>query len=79
MILQKFGISSFEQNWQPENSVFLVFCLIKGNIFWEGHKILQNLHLTFDWHYMDKSKVEISQNFVASSEYTNFKFQDSER
>ena len=19
-------------------------------IFWEGHKILQNLHLTFDWH-----------------------------
>ena len=20
--------------------------------FWEDHKILQNLHLTFDWHYM---------------------------
>ena len=23
----------------------------KVHIFWEGHKILQNLHLTFDWHY----------------------------
>ena len=55
VILQKFGISSFEQNWQPENSVFLVFCLIKGNIFWEGHKILQNLHLTFDWHYIGQT------------------------
>ena len=21
-------------------------------IFWEGHKILQSLHLTFDWHYI---------------------------
>ena len=24
----------------------------KVHIFWEGHKILQNLHLTFDWHYI---------------------------
>ena len=23
-------------------------------IFWERHKILPNLHLTFDWHYMGK-------------------------
>ena len=23
----------------------------KVNVFWEGHKILRNLHLTFDWHY----------------------------
>ena len=23
---------------------------IKVHIFWEGHKILQNLHFTFDWH-----------------------------
>ena len=22
------------------------------HIFWEGHKILQHLHLTFDWHYV---------------------------
>ena len=25
---------------------------IKVHIFWEGHKILQNHHLTFDWHYI---------------------------
>ena len=24
------------------------------NIFWEGHKILQNLHCRFDWHYIEK-------------------------
>ena len=24
----------------------------KVHIFWEGRKILQNLHLTFDWHYI---------------------------
>ena len=24
----------------------------KVHIFWEGHKILRNLHLTFDWHYI---------------------------
>ena len=24
----------------------------KVHIFWESHKILQNLHLTFDWHYI---------------------------
>ena len=47
---------------------------IKVRIFWEGHNILQNLHLTFVCMYtVDKSKVEISQNFVAFSEYTNFK------
>ena len=25
---------------------------IKVHIFWEGHKIMRNLHLTFDWHYI---------------------------
>ena len=24
-------------------------------IFWEGHKILQNLYRRFDWHYMEKT------------------------
>ena len=24
----------------------------KGQIFWEGHKMLQNLHFRFDWHYI---------------------------
>ena len=26
--------------------------IIKVHIFWEGHKILRNLSLTFDWHYI---------------------------
>ena len=34
---------------------------------------MRNLHRRFDWHYIvDKSTVEISQNFVAFSEYMNF-------
>ena len=48
------------------------FGLGKVHIFWKGHKILRNLHLTLDWQ-KDKSKVEISQNFVSFSEYMNFK------
>ena len=53
---------------------------IKVHIFWEGHKILQNLHLTFDCMYCSQKyvrKVKISQNFVAFSEYMNFN-KDSE-
>ena len=46
--------------------------VLKVHIFWEGHKILQNLHLTFVLSSAFKSKVEISQNFVAFSEYMNF-------
>ena len=45
---------------------------VKVDTFWEGHKILQNLHLTFDW--QDKSEVKISQNFVAFLEYMNFEY-----
>ena len=26
--------------------------LIKVIIFWEGQKVFQNLHPTFDWHYI---------------------------
>ena len=25
---------------------------VKVHIFWEGHKILQNLHQLFDWQYI---------------------------
>ena len=42
----------------------------KVHIFWESHKILQNLPLTF---VICSAKVKISQNFVAFSEYMNFK------
>ena len=43
-------------------------------IFWEGHKILRNLRLTFDCVLCTvvKSKENISKNFVAFSEYMNF-------
>jgi hypothetical protein len=44
----------------------------KVHIFWEGYKILRNLHLTLSYVVPVKSKVEISQNFVAFSEYMNF-------
>ena len=50
------------------------FCMkFKVHIFWEGHKILQNLHLTFVLLPV-KSKVKISQIYVAFSEYTNFMY-----
>ena len=49
-------------------------CLLdKVHIFWEGHKILRNLPLTFDCMYCSKGK--ISQSFVAFSENMNFKGQ----
>ena len=43
-------------------------------VFWEGHKILRNLHHRFDRYYIVqmKSTVEISQKFVGFSEYVNF-------
>ena len=46
--------------------------LFKVHIFWESHKILQNLPLTFDHSTLVKSKGKILQNFVAFSEYMNF-------
>ena len=47
--------------------------LCKVHISWEGHKIVRNLPLTFDWLvHTVKSKGKISQNFVAFSEYMNF-------
>ena len=48
----------------------------KVHIFWEDHKILRNLHLTYVWTVV-KSKVKISQNLVAFSEYINFTTVDS--
>ena len=37
----------FWTTYQP-----LLFHIVKVHIFWEGHKILRNLHLTFDWQYI---------------------------
>ena len=46
----------------------------KVHIFWEAHKILRSLHLTFDYstYIQVKSKVKISQNFGDFLEYMNF-------
>ena len=48
--------------------------IFKVHIFWEGHKILRNLHLTFVLCRPVKSKVKISQNLAAFSEYMNFNY-----
>ena len=45
----------------------------KVHIFWEGHKILRNLHrVDLSYVVTVKSTVEISENFMAFSEYMNF-------
>ena len=36
------------KSWIKEDSSLKV----KVHTFWEGHKILRNLHLTFVWHYI---------------------------
>ena len=54
------------------------FWTFKVHIFWEGHKILRNLHLLF-YVLPVKSKEEISQNFVAFSEYMNFNNQNYQK
>ena len=54
---------------------FIIICSLKVHIFWEGHKILRNLPLTFDYSkYICtvKSKAKISQNVLAFSKYMNF-------
>ena len=42
-----------EQNLNQEKSWTLIFFIV--HVFWEGHKTLQNLHLTFDWHYIGQN------------------------
>ena len=54
-------------NLEPGLILWLIFGFIfwilrlyhgcKVHIFWEGFKTLQNLHLTFDWHYISRTKV----------------------
>ena len=42
---------------------------IRVHNFWEGHKILENLHQLFDWQYVEQ---KIGGDFVVFSEYMNF-------
>ena len=57
--------------------IFILVCVLVKFIYSEkATKFLRNLHRRFDRYYStwDKSKVEISQDFVAFSEYLNFKY-----
>ena len=46
----------FALGWSQGETHFMHFSVrkhgIKVHIFWEGHKILRNLHLSFDRYYM---------------------------
>ena len=56
LVLWIFGIQSKVPPLRSSLDIFLGYkdndSWNKVHIFWEGHKILQNLHSTFDWHYM---------------------------
>ena len=39
-------------NFQNKKVVMIKSPQVKVHIFWEGHKILRNLHCWFDWHYI---------------------------
>ena len=77
---KNWNINYYEHNWQclnfflKSNNLGRDHIYISVHIFWEGHKILRNLHLNFVLCSIVpvKSKVKISQYFVAFSEYMNF-------
>ena len=53
--------------WLQVFTARLVFIVIfevsyKVHIFWEGHKILRSLPLTFDWHYSSVPNRRIGPN-----------------
>ena len=53
------------------------FCtkLIKVHIFWEGHKILQNLRQLFDWQYifiLNATKIMHSINSTIGGDFAKF-------
>ena len=51
-ICQHFDFLSKWKAWISSDSINgrNLYFLLKVHIFWEGHKILRNLHLTLDWH-----------------------------
>ena len=32
---------------------------VKVHVFWEGHKILRNLHRRFEWHYIAQTYLQL--------------------
>ena len=55
------------------HSMMSHICSGKVHIFWDGHKILRNIHKLFDWQYLGQIIGEDFANFVAFWEYMNFK------
>ena len=53
--------------------VYSVNFTVKVHIFWEGHKFYEISTIDLTVTTWDKSRVNISQNFAAFSEYMNFK------
>mgnify|MGYP007025462761 CR=1 FL=1 len=50
---QMLSFSSHKVQWQKKFlQIWLAFIYVKVHIFWEGHKILQNLHCKFDRYYI---------------------------
>ena len=49
-------------------------CIVLKFIYsaWVGHKILQHLNITFDWHYIGQKQGGDFANCAASSECMNF-------
>ena len=43
---------------KPNKGKYLSYEHLKVHIFWEGHKILQNLHQLMDWQYIGHIIVE---------------------
>ena len=63
-----------KQEWNKTN--WLIFSQkypVKVHIFWEGHKILEISTLDLYYVVLVKLTVEIPKNFLAFSEYMNFK------
>mgnify|MGYP006864198437 CR=1 FL=1 len=54
--------------WRPFE-IIPIIQFDKVHVFWEGHKILRTLHLTFVLCSANQKQVE---EFVAFSEYMNF-------
>ena len=65
--------SKNELSWPFISSQLNYIYMDKIKVLWEGHIILPNPHNRFDVYITSvKSKMEISQDFVAFSEYLNF-------
>ena len=58
------------QHLQPISQVYF----IKVHTFWEGHKILRNLPLTYDYSTYSQKEGKDFAKFVAFSEYMSFIF-----